>query len=123
MTPFEYGQIKAHMHHGLGPAAISEMLCKCDGQHPSVEQVSQAVTKLRDDPSWRGERAEGAGRHYNVTAPIETLLWVKGAKTSEYLLRQVWQHAQAPRGPRGLSWTGPVDCWFLPRGLWWTVVF
>lgn len=62
MTPFEYGQIKAHMHHGLGPKAISEIVCKCDGQHPSVEQVSQAMTKLRDDPSWRGERAEGSGR-------------------------------------------------------------
>ena len=31
-TAFELGQIKAHIHHGLGPLAISRILVKPDGE-------------------------------------------------------------------------------------------
>ena len=35
LTPFEIGQIKAHLHHGLGVTAISGLVTKTDclGNH------------------------------------------------------------------------------------------
>ena len=62
LTPFEIGQIKAHLHHGVGPAEIARIITKLDGHHPSQPSVSDAAEKLREDPSWRGERQSGSGR-------------------------------------------------------------
>ena len=31
-SPFEIGQIKAHMHHGLGAAQMARILVKADGK-------------------------------------------------------------------------------------------
>ncbi len=56
-TPFEIGQIKAHVYHGMSGAAISRILCKRDGKsHWSETAVQDVVNKLEDEPSWRGER-------------------------------------------------------------------
>ena len=61
-TPFEIGQIKAHVYHGMSGAAISRILCKRDGKsHWSETAVQDVVNKLEDDPSWRGERKTGSG--------------------------------------------------------------
>ena len=30
LTPFEIGQIKAHLHHGLGATAIANLVAKID---------------------------------------------------------------------------------------------
>ena len=62
MTPFEIGQIKAPLHDGVGPAEIARIITKVDGHHPSQPSVSDAAEKLREDPSWRGERQSGSGR-------------------------------------------------------------
>ena len=61
-TPFDVGQVKAHMHHDLGPTAIAAILWKADGVSQwSVNGVKGIMDKLDADPNWRGERAEGSG--------------------------------------------------------------
>ena len=62
LTPVEIGQIKARLHDGVGPAEIARIITKVDGHHPSQPSVSDAAEKLREDPSWRGERQSGSGR-------------------------------------------------------------
>ena len=60
LTPFEVGQIKAHMYHELGAAAVSRIVVKQDGKtHPSEHGVKDAIDKLRSDPKWRGARESG----------------------------------------------------------------
>ena len=34
-TPFEVGQIKAHMHHGLGATEIAGIIQMTNGRHPA----------------------------------------------------------------------------------------
>ena len=58
---FELGQIKAHLHHGLGPTAIAALVQKADGEMVSVQGVCDARAKMEADPAWRGERAQGSG--------------------------------------------------------------
>ena len=62
LTPFEVGQIKAHAHHELSATKIRKIVRKSDGSPISVQGVADVMAKLESDPSWRGERAEGAGR-------------------------------------------------------------
>ena len=63
LSAFDVGQIKAHLHHGLGPAAIARVMKKPDGTSTwSVRAISDAVVKLQEDPEWRGERQVGSGR-------------------------------------------------------------
>ena len=69
LSPFDVGQIKAHMHHGLKPADIMRILLKPDGISSwSFNAINDAVKHLERDPSWRGERAEGSGRPRETTA-------------------------------------------------------
>ena len=45
-TPFDVGQIKAHMHHGLGPTAIADIMWKPDGTSQwSVNAVKDQMDK------------------------------------------------------------------------------
>ena len=37
LTPFETGQIKVHLHHGLGVTAISGLVTKTDGASVSAQ--------------------------------------------------------------------------------------
>ena len=53
LTSFELGQIKAHLHHGLGPTAIAAIVQKADGANVSVQGVCDAKAKLEADPKWR----------------------------------------------------------------------
>ena len=62
LTPFEIGQIKAHMRNGLGATEIAGIIKKADGKHPSQPSVVAAMQKLTKQPSWRGEREAGSGR-------------------------------------------------------------
>ena len=67
-SPFEIGQIKAHVHHGLTAAAIARILVKRDGKsHWSDKAVQVQVAKLRRNPKWRGERQEGSRRPRKTT--------------------------------------------------------
>lgn len=60
--PFELGQIKAHVEHGLGCTAIAKRLFKADGKTCYSETaVHKAMCKLVKVPGWRGEREEGSG--------------------------------------------------------------
>ena len=67
-SPFEVGQIKAHVHHGLTAAAISRILVKADGESQWCRQaVQDQIDKLVADPTWRGERKEGSMRPRKTT--------------------------------------------------------
>ena len=61
LTPFEYGQIKAHLEHDERPAEIRRLVLRPDGEPFSERCILNAVAKLRADPTFRGERQEGSG--------------------------------------------------------------
>ena len=71
LTPFEIGQIKAHLYHDLGPSEIAEIVVKADGQPVSVQGVCDAISKLEADAGWRGERASGSGRPRKTTPALD----------------------------------------------------
>ena len=71
LTPFEVGQIKAHLHHGLGPTSIAALVVKADGSCVSVQGVSDVKAKLEADRAWRGERAAGSGRPRKTVAAMD----------------------------------------------------
>ena len=62
LNPFEVGQVKAHVEHGLSAAAIAERVFKADGKTKFGETAIQnCINKLYDNPGWRGERQKGTG--------------------------------------------------------------
>jgi len=74
-TPFEVGQVKAHLHHGLGPEAISGIVTKVNGKsHFSHTAVSRIIAKLKSDPAWRGDRRVGSGAARKTTAKEDKAL-------------------------------------------------
>ena len=69
LSPFDVGQVKAHLHHGLGPAAICALVKKSDGKTSwSLNAIKAVVDRLQSEPAWRGERSEGSGRPRETTA-------------------------------------------------------
>ena len=68
LSPFEVGQVKAHMEHGLGCQKIAERIFKADGKTLFGERaISNAIANLRADPHWRGDREEGSGAPRKTT--------------------------------------------------------
>ena len=62
LNPFEVGQVKAHVEHGLSAAAIAERVLKADGKTKFGETAIQnCINKLYANPGWRGEREKGTG--------------------------------------------------------------
>ena len=62
LSPFEMGQVKAHMEHGLSAASIRERVYKADGKTLFGETAIQnCMNKLAENPRWRGERPKGSG--------------------------------------------------------------
>jgi hypothetical protein len=62
LSPFDVGQIKAHLHHGLSAAAMGRIMVKPDGKSRwSDRAIKAAVDKLEATPAWRGARAAGSG--------------------------------------------------------------
>lgn len=74
MDTFVVGQIKAHVYHGLGPTAIAAIVKKPDNSHPSVQAVADAISKLDDNKSWRGERASGSGAPRKTTVKMDKMI-------------------------------------------------
>ena len=60
LTPFDIGQIKAHMHHGLGDRTIATLVMKRDGTAFGHRAIADAMSKLKANPQWRGERKKKA---------------------------------------------------------------
>ena len=68
LTPFEVGQVKAHLEHGLKAPAIAKRVFKSDGKTPFGETaILNCVRKLEANPSWRGERTKGSARPRKTT--------------------------------------------------------
>ena len=69
LTPFEVGQVKAHMEHGLSAESIAERIYKADGKDTfGPTAIQNCMNKLTEDPSWRGERSKGSGRPRKTTS-------------------------------------------------------
>ena len=68
LTPFEVGQIKAHMEHGLTGAAIARRVKRADGKTSFGETaILNCMAKLEADPHWRGDKGERSGRPRKTT--------------------------------------------------------
>ena len=68
-TPFEAGQVLAHMHHKLTALQISRIIFKADGKSRFSETaVKNCMDALTEDSSWRGKRQEGSGAPRKTTA-------------------------------------------------------
>ena len=77
-TPFDVGQVRAHLYHGLGPSQIAGISTKSDGRARfSHTVVAGIIEKLENDRKWRGERQEGSGRP-RVTTEKQDAALVKG---------------------------------------------
>ena len=62
-TPFEVGQVKAHLYHGLGPSQIAGIITKSDGKTRfSHTAVASIIEKLENDRKRRGERQKGSDK-------------------------------------------------------------
>ena len=73
LGPFEVGQIKAHVEHGLGCTAIAKKVFKADGKTRFGETtIVNCMNKLKTNPSWRGERDEGSGAPRKTTKAQDT---------------------------------------------------
>ena len=73
LSPFEAGQVKARIHHGLGPAEISRLVIKSNGKSAfSHIAFSECIARLAADPLWRVERAQGSGRPRGTTKMQDT---------------------------------------------------
>jgi len=61
LTPFDVGQVKAHMQHGLGCTKISRLVLRPDGSPFSETAIANCMNNLKLNPTWRGERDTGSG--------------------------------------------------------------
>ena len=74
-TPFEVGQVKAHVEHGLSAAEVAKRVFKADGKSKFGEvAIHNCMTKLRENPGWRGERAKGSGRPRKTSAQQDKVM-------------------------------------------------
>jgi hypothetical protein len=65
LSPFEVGQVKAHMYHGLGAAAISRIILKRDGKsHWGETAIQRQIDILESSPSWKGDQ-------FSLVNPLE----------------------------------------------------
>ena len=104
LGPFEVGQIKAHLHHGLSGAAIVKILKKPDCKSSwSAQAVYDAIAKLNEQPTWRGERAEGSG------APRKTTKMQDRELERFVLANRGKLKVTVPRLRREFAWTGDVS--------------
>lgn len=71
LTPFDVGQIAAHMHHGLGPLQISRLVKRADGTTFSDTAISNAMEKLQNNKKWRGEQEPRTGRPRKTTEALD----------------------------------------------------
>ena len=71
-TPYEVGQVKAHMHHKLTALQISRIVLKSDGKsHFSESAVAAQMVKLENDTCYTGVREEGSGAPRKTTAALD----------------------------------------------------
>ena len=71
MTPFELGQVLAHVYHGLGPAEIARIITRADGSHFTHQTIANNMSKLANNPQYRGERAPGSARPRKTTRAVD----------------------------------------------------
>jgi hypothetical protein len=79
LSPFEVGQVKAHMEHGLGCVEIAKRIYRSDGKTKFGETaIVNCMNKLRKNKNWRGGREEGSGALRKTTPKQdrEIVRWV-----------------------------------------------
>ena len=82
LTPFDVGQIAAHMHHGLGPLQISRLVKRADGTTFSDTAISNAMEKLQNNKKWRGEQEPRTGRPRKTTEALDRKIVATVKKTA-----------------------------------------
>lgn len=70
-TPFEIGQIKAHVYHGLEATAIAPLVRRANGKKMTKGAVQVIMRKLRENPKWRGERLGESGKKRKTTKEVD----------------------------------------------------
>lgn len=76
LTPFEVGQIKAHLYHEVNPSKIARIMTRSDGSPITAQTVRNTKAKLEENPSWEGGREEGSGAP-RATTPAQDKKIVK----------------------------------------------
>ena len=80
LGPFQIGQVKAHMYHGLGAPAIRKLVLK-SGTGPaknrmySISAIGKAIARLHENPGWEGERREGSGAPRKTTEQLDEAIF------------------------------------------------
>ena len=70
LGPYEYGQIKAHAYHGLGPSEIAKLVVRQDGSQWSAQNIAYAMEKVKSK-QFGGERKEGSGAPRKTTKAMD----------------------------------------------------
>ena len=83
--PFEVGQIKAHVSHGLGPTGICKRLGRKPGKRTrwNKQTIANAIAKLAENPEWRGEPPERTGRPRKTTPAIDKKIYKEVCRKKE----------------------------------------
>ena len=75
MGPFEIGQIKAHMEHGLGASEIARRVKKQDLKSVWTDNAVEAkMKKLKKYKFWRGARKLVSGTKRKTTKAFDKQL-------------------------------------------------
>ena len=73
LTPFEAGQVLAHMHHKLSALQISRIILKGDGKSRFSETaIRNCMETLKTNPARKGKRQRGSGPPRKTTTRQDT---------------------------------------------------
>ena len=73
LTPFEAGQVLAHMHHKLSALQISRIILKGDGKSRFSETaIRNCMGTLKTNPARKGKRQRGSGPPRKTTTRQDT---------------------------------------------------
>ena len=76
LGPFEVGQVKAHMSHGLNSTDIAKKVLKPGGKHTwSAHAIADAMAKIEENKAWRGDRKEGSGAQRKTTTEVDNRIY------------------------------------------------
>ena len=116
LSPFDIGQIKTPLHHGLKAADITRILLKPDGKtYWSDNAIQAAVAKLEAQPEWRGDREAASGAPRQTSAKEDRAI-------VNYVLKnrgrsKVTMHTVTGTAWGGLARPGTENCPGCPPSL------
>ena len=76
-SPFEVGQVKAHLEHDLPASEIARRIFKQDGTNFGETAIRNCIEKLSETLGWRGERFKGTAGRPKKTTPKQDKAMVR----------------------------------------------